>query len=190
MADAARNRRRTPAKVSSRSVSGSGNAVMRAARAAATKHQDGLPLIWCTRDQALKLYRAGVIERMTLVKTGVPSRYIRVLSTLMKLPVEKLYRTLGLVRPTVDRKMRMSRRLNPDESERVLGFARLIGQAQSLVEESGSVKRFDAAAWMSDWLDQPIPALGGKTPAEFMDTVDGRGLISDLLSQQQSGAYA
>jgi len=174
----------------SRTVGRSGKVVLPAARAPAAKPQEGLPPIWCKQDQALKLYRAGVIERMTLVKTGVPSRYIRVLSNVLKLPVEKLYRTLGLVRPTVDRKMRLSRRLNPDESERVLGFARLLGQAQSLVEESGSTKVFDAAGWMSAWLYQPLAALDGKSPAKFMDTVDGRALISDLLSQQQSGAYA
>jgi putative toxin-antitoxin system antitoxin component (TIGR02293 family) len=190
MPSVAKTRRRGSAKVLSRSMIGSSKAVLRSAGGAAAKPNEGLPLVWRTRDQALRLYRADVIERMTLVKTGVPSLYVRVLSSLMKLPVEKLYRTLGLVRATVDRKMRMSRRLNADESERVLGFARLIGQAQSLVNESGSQKRFDAAAWMSVWIDQPIPALGGKAPAEFMDTVDGRGLISNLLSQQQSGTYA
>jgi hypothetical protein len=35
-----------------------------------------------------------------------------------------------------------------------------------------------------------LPALDGKAPGELMDTVDGRALVSDLLAQQQSGAYA
>ena len=150
----------------------------------------GLPPIWCSRDWPMHLYRADVIRRMTVVKEGVPARYVRVLSASMHVSVEKLYRALGLVRPTVDRKMRMARPLNADESERVLGFARLIGQAQSEMEESGGSTTFDAAAWMAQWMYQPVPALGGKTPSEFMDTVDGRALIATLLAQQQSGVYA
>jgi putative toxin-antitoxin system antitoxin component (TIGR02293 family) len=108
----------------------------------------------------------------------------------MKMPMEKFYRTLGLARPTVDRKVRLSKLLNPDESERVVGIARLVGQAQSLVKESGRQEEFDAATWVSAWLDRPLPALGGKPPGEFMDTADGRMLVADLLSQEQSGAYA
>jgi putative toxin-antitoxin system antitoxin component (TIGR02293 family) len=107
----------------------------------------------------------------------------------MQIPIEKLYRTAGLARPTIDRKIRASQRLNPDESERVMGVARLVGQAQSLMQESGDTSDFDAGRWVGDWLQRPLPALGGNSPGELMDTVDGRALVSDLLSQQQSGAY-
>jgi putative toxin-antitoxin system antitoxin component (TIGR02293 family) len=157
---------------------------------APAKLRSGLPLVWCARDWPVHLYRAGVMERMMIVKEGVPARYVRVLSAFMHIPVEKLYRSLGLVRPTVDRKLRTARPLSADESERVLGFARLIGQAQSEVEESGNSAQFDAATWMAEWMDQSVPALGGRTPSEFMDTVDGRALIATLLAQQQAGVYA
>ena len=115
---------------------------------------------------------------------------MKVLSTRMHMPMERFYRTLGLARPTVDRKVRLAKRLNADESERVLGIARLVGQAQSLVKESGGPVKFDAATWVAAWLERPLPALGGKPPAAFMDTADGRTLVADLLAQEQSGAYA
>jgi putative toxin-antitoxin system antitoxin component (TIGR02293 family) len=153
-------------------------------------YERGLPAVWRVREQPVNLYRASVIDRMSLVEQGVPSRYLRVLATLMQIPVDRLYRTLGLVRPTVDRKMRLSRPLSANESERVLGLARLIGQAQSMVEESGRPGDFDAAKWIAKWLDQPLPALGGRIPAEFMVTADGRHCVADLLAQQQSGTYA
>jgi len=70
-----------------------------------------------------------------------------------------------------------------------MGIARLVGQAQNLVEQSGGAAYFDAGRWVGDWLQRPLPALDGKTPGELMDTVDGRALVSDLLAQQQSGAY-
>ena len=145
---------------------------------------------WTKSDQAERLYHTSVVDRVSLVKAGVPASYVKVLSARMDMPMERFYLTLGLARPTVDRKVRESKRLNPDESERVLGIARLVGQAQALVKESGGPQKFDAARWVSGWLERPLPALGGRSPAEFMDTADGRMLVADLLSQEQSGAYA
>lgn len=141
------------------------------------------------RDHALKLFRTSRFERVSIVKSGLPAEYVKVLSVSLRMPIERFYRTTGLLRPTVDRKIRSSGILNQDESERVMGIARLVGQAQSLVRDSGEGGDFDAGQWVGDWLERPLPALGGKLPREFMDTVDGREIVSDLLSQQQSGTY-
>jgi putative toxin-antitoxin system antitoxin component (TIGR02293 family) len=140
-------------------------------------------------DHALKLFRTSPYDRVKIVKSGLPAKYVKVLTLCMNMPIERFYRTTGLARPTVDRKIRASKILNQDESERVMGIARLVGQAQNLVQESGGMLDFNAARWVGDWLQQPLPALGGKCPGELMDTVDGRALVSDLLAQQQSGAY-
>ena len=35
-----------------------------------------------------------------------------------------------------------------------------------------------------------MPALGGERPVELMDTMEGQTLVSNLLAQMQSGAYA
>ncbi|WP_280174597.1 MbcA/ParS/Xre antitoxin family protein [Caballeronia concitans] len=43
---------------------------------------------------------------------------------------------------------------------------------------------------MHRWLHTPLPALGGKRPAEYMSTCEGRQLFSRLLAMAQSGAYA
>ena len=80
--------------------------------------------------------------------------------------------------------------LSQDESERALGITSLVGQVQKIVSESGSPDGFDAARWTADWLEEPNDALGGRAPGEFMDTSDGRALVSGLVAQMQSGAYA
>jgi putative toxin-antitoxin system antitoxin component (TIGR02293 family) len=145
---------------------------------------------WSNPDQALKLFQTSVIDRVNIVKVGVPALYVNVLTACMGMPKDKFYRTIGLMRPTVDRKVRASKLLNQDESERVLGIARLVGQAQSLIRDSGRSGTFNAARWVAGWLDRPLPALGGKRPGEYMDTADGRTLVADILAQQQSGTYA
>ncbi len=108
----------------------------------------------------------------------------------MGMSKELLLGSLGLSRATISRKERDETVLSKDESERVLGIASLIGKAQSMVEESGNPDGFDAARWVANWLSKPLPALGGATPASYMDTFEGQKLVSELLSMGQSGAYA
>jgi putative toxin-antitoxin system antitoxin component (TIGR02293 family) len=156
----------------------------------ASKSESKIGRAWSSHDQALKLFHTSVVGRVNIVKDGVPALYVTVLAACMGMPKDKFYRMIGLMRPTVDRKVRASKLLNQDESERVMGIARLVGQAQSLVQESGGSEGFDSARWVAAWLDRSLPALGGKRPGEFMDTADGRTLVADLLAQQQSSAYA
>jgi putative toxin-antitoxin system antitoxin component (TIGR02293 family) len=136
------------------------------------------------------LYPFDAIERVELVKEGVPAGLLVLIAEDMAIPKDRLYATIGLARATVNRKLREEAVLNQDESERVLGIARLVGQVDSMVRESGNPESFSAAKWVAKWLDRPQPALGGKRPAELMDTADGRGIVSDLIARMQSGAYA
>jgi putative toxin-antitoxin system antitoxin component (TIGR02293 family) len=140
--------------------------------------------------QLVELFRADPMDRVTLVKAGVPAADFVLLAANMHMAKERLASTLGLARATVDRKIRDNKMLSPDESSRVLGMASLVGQVQSLVVESGQPQDFDAGAWVSHWLEQPVPALGGRRPAELMDTPEGQGIVSRLVAQMQSGAYA
>ena len=136
------------------------------------------------------LYPFEAIERIELIREGVPARLLVLISEDMAIPKDRLYRTIGLARATVNRKLRGQQALSPDESERVLGIARLVGQVDAMVRESGNSEGFDAAKWVAAWLDRPQPALGGKRPADLMDTADGRGIVADLVARMQSGAYA
>ncbi|GAA3999382.1 hypothetical protein GCM10022279_23880 [Comamonas faecalis] len=138
----------------------------------------------------LDAFEAEQIVLIKTVKDGLPSSLVYQLAERMRVPKERLMSTLGLPRATIQRKVAQSTLLGPDESSRVLGMTRLIGQAQAMVRESGAAEGFDAAAWVAGWLEQSVPALGGHRPAEFMDTAEGQALVSQLLARAQSGAYA
>jgi uncharacterized protein (DUF2384 family) len=69
-------------------------------------------------------------------------------------------------------------------------MARLVGQLEAMVQDSGDPNGFDPTAWMARWLNDPLPALGGTRPIELMDTMEGQALVSTVLAQLQSGAYA
>lgn len=157
---------------------------------AATKHTKLWRELQNQPESFARIYKFEPSERVRLVKAGVPANFVAFISSSMDISKDLLYTTLGLARATVNRKVRENQRLSQDESERVLGIARLVGQAETMVKESGDPKGFDAAKWTAHWLEEPQPALGGKRPAELMDTAEGRGIVSDLLARMQSGAYA
>ena len=138
----------------------------------------------------LQLYRVDPQVRIAAIRQGIPSAMVAQLATTMGVSKELLLGSLGLSRATISRKERDASVLSKDESERVLGVASLIGKVQTMVEESGNPNGFDAARWVADWMSKPLPALGGATPASYMDTFEGQKLVIDLLSMSQSGAYA
>ena len=81
-------------------------------------------------------------------------------------------------------------RVKDGEADRDRAKGRLVRRVQAIVEESGNPEGFDAVQWTDAFLLRPMPALGGKTPNEFMDTEDGQALIENLISRMQSGGYA
>ena len=131
------------------------------------------------------------ISRVVAIRKGVSSAELVRTSRAMGLPKERIYRMLRLPASTSKRKLAQQASFPPEQSERILGLQRLIGQVEVMVAESGAGGQpFDAGAWIARWLDQPSPALGNKAPGEFLDTIAGQEIIATLLAQMQSGAYA
>ncbi len=138
----------------------------------------------------LSYYDTSNVDRIGIVKAGLPARLLTTLADDMHITRERLYRWLGIARATANRKVKADDVLSQDESERALGIARLVGLVERIVAESGEPANFDAARWTATWLERPNNALGGKAPGGFMDTADGRALVAGMVIQMQSGAYA
>jgi putative toxin-antitoxin system antitoxin component (TIGR02293 family) len=132
----------------------------------------------------------SAVDHIAVVKQGLPAQWLNTLAADMDVPRERLLGWLGIARTTANRRLREGELLSQDESERALGLAALIGQVHKIVLESGEPKGFDAPRWAAAFLAAPSAALGGRTPGEFMDTAAGRGIVTGLVAQMQSGAYA
>jgi putative toxin-antitoxin system antitoxin component (TIGR02293 family) len=154
--------------------------------------------IWVTKGRPVtikvsdyvSLFREDPLAQVGLVKQGVAPKVIDGLAAGMNVSRDKLLDTLGLKRETIRRRTLKDEALSTEESSRVLGISRLIGQVQAIVEASGNPEGFDAAAWVGTWLDRPLPALGGQRPAELMDTAEGQAVVANMILRSQSGAYA
>jgi putative toxin-antitoxin system antitoxin component (TIGR02293 family) len=153
-----------------------------------------VPAVAAKRQRArlsyLAVYRASPLERISMIKHGIRATEAKRIIAELAIRQGAALKALKLSPATVNKKAKKDQTLSPGESERVIGFARLVGQLQAVIQESGNPEGFDAIAWMSRWLNDPIPALGGARPIDLMDTMEGQGLVSTTLAQLQSGAYA
>ena len=138
----------------------------------------------------VQAFRADPMNRVRIIKQGISAKALEQMAMDMAIPMERLAVTLGLARATVNRKVRENKPLSAAEGSRVLGMASLIGQVQTMIEESGNPEGFNAAEWVARWMDRPLPALDGQRPAELMDTSDGQALVSNIVARMQSGAYS
>ena len=137
----------------------------------------------------LQWYEASLAERIDLVRRGVPASWLRHTEAATDLNRSALCELLGLKLSTVNRKLLKRSLLSPDESERLMGLQRLIGQVETVVRDCGDGSPFEAGRWLAYWLQRPNRALGGELPASVMDTAEGREQVGRLIGAQRSGSY-
>ena len=132
---------------------------------------------------------APLADRIRLLRQGVPANWLRQAEEATDLGRSTLCALLGLKLSTINRKLNQKLRLSPDESERLMGLQRLIGEVEAVVRDCGDGQGFAAGRWLASWLQRPNQALGGATPAAFLDTAEGREQLGRLIGAQRSGAY-
>lgn len=126
------------------------------------------------------------LASIAIVREGVPTRMLAVLAKDMQISRPQLLAWMDIPETAVKRK----NCLGACESEKILDLARLIGQIQKMVHESGEPQGFDAAMWLAHWLKGANPVLGGRAPGEYLDTAQGRAIVSQAIARMQSGAYS
>jgi uncharacterized protein (DUF2384 family) len=135
------------------------------------------------------LYSPEPMERVALVRHGLPGTIVSVFSSGMGVTKEWVYGALGVPRATATRKVSHRGQLGSAATERALCIAGLIQQVEGLTAQADA-PGFNASSWVARWLDRAHPALGSRPPADFLDTDDGRDIVTRLLGQMATGSYA
>lgn len=138
----------------------------------------------------LNLANAPRLEKVVQIRVGLDPKAVPLLAERLGLSQERVFEMLGLKRATVRRKVAQDEPLNSAESERVLGLVAMLGMAERFRPYTRDPEQFDAATWLAGWLEETNPALGGQRPGDLLDTVEGQGLVRQILEQLWSGAYA
>jgi putative toxin-antitoxin system antitoxin component (TIGR02293 family) len=138
--------------------------------------------------------RVSLANPMQLVeaeRNGVSSVFLKDLSKRMEMPTSRLYSIVGVPKATAEKKAAAGELLGGSGGRAALGVARLLGIARAIAENSTApeAKDFDSAKWLGQWLERSQPALGGRKPADLIDTPTGLEMVARLLGAIESGAY-
>lgn len=135
------------------------------------------------------MVNASPMDRVLAVKKGLNYRVLHLVANEMGTMANSLASSLGIGRATLARKKQERSLLGKEHSERLIGIASLIGQVQLIMKEQSDQPDFDAAKWFRKWSEEPVPALGGRKPEEFLDTMEGQRIVSNILSAMRAGTY-
>lgn len=124
---------------------------------------------------------AGTAEELRrLVRAGLPFSALEQVMARFGLGRQQVSEVLQLPERTLARRKR-ERRLQPDESDRLVRLARVAAQAE---ETLGSAER--AAVW----LRRSSRALGGEAPLDLLDTDLGAREVEAILGRLEHGVYS
>jgi uncharacterized protein (DUF2384 family) len=135
--------------------------------------------------------RASPAQMMSLERVGVEGRMIKAMAGELRLPVGSFYEMLGMPKATIEKKTAANQPIAGTYGHAALGMAKLLATASNIVANSTAkgAENFDVGKWLGEWITRPQAALGGKKPAEFLDTPTGADVVCRLLGAIESGAY-
>jgi putative toxin-antitoxin system antitoxin component (TIGR02293 family) len=137
-----------------------------------------------------KIRRATPMELVEIERIGVGGRLLKDMAKKMAIPSSRFFNMIGVPKATAEKKASTNEIIAGAGGQAAIGMVRLLGIAQSIVDSStADVRDFDVAKWLGQWIERPQPALGGKKPAELLDTPTGVEIVSRVLGAVESGAY-
>lgn len=133
---------------------------------------------------------ATPMEIVAIERQGVQGILIKDLAKRMDLATSRFFAILGVPKATAEKKAAAGELVSGSGGQAAIGMIRLLGIAQDIVENSKApeAKGFDAAKWLGRWIERPQPSLGGRKPADLVDTPTGVE-VARLLGSIESGAY-
>ena len=142
-------------------------------------------------DYAHRLARATPLQLVEIERQGVLGSFIKDLAKRMEIPSSRIFTMLGIPKATAEKKAAAGDRVQGRGGQAAIGMVRLLGIAQDIIANSTApeAKTFDAAKWLGQWIERPQPALGGRKPADLLDTPTGVDVVARLLGSIESGAY-
>jgi putative toxin-antitoxin system antitoxin component (TIGR02293 family) len=142
-------------------------------------------------DYVRQVARATPLQLVEIERQGVLGSFIKDLSKRMEIPSSRIFTILGVPKATAEKKAAAGEKVEGRGGQAAIGMVKLLGIAQEIVANStaSGAKRFDATKWLGHWIERPQPALGGRKPADLLDTPTGAEVVARLLGSIESGAY-
>lgn len=140
---------------------------------------------------AERVARATPMQAVEIERKGVSGRYLKDLAKHLGLPTTRVFSIIDVPRATAEKKAANDEPVTGHSGQAALALTKLVALANEIIAESTDpgANDFDAAKWLGTWIERPQPALGGRKPADLLDTPTGADVVTRLLGSVASGAY-
>lgn len=130
-------------------------------------------------------------QQVQLEKDGVECELLDTLATALALPKTELYPMIGIAKATAESRLRSGARVDGAPGFALISLVALLDDTQQLLADSThpAAQSFAAGPWLGRWLKTQQPALGGRSPSEYIATPTGQQIVRRLLGSIASGAY-
>ena len=122
------------------------------------------------------------MDRVKVIRHGLPYESIEVLSTRTNLPVKRMLHLFGVPQTTYNKKKKDKDLLSGRDSEIILVLTELL--------DFGVVVFNNEEEKFQRWLKKPNIALGGVTPISLFDSLTGIQEVSNSLNRLEYGNMA
>ena len=146
---------------------------------------------WQRHRYAVLLRGASPADRMQAERAGVDAGFLKRFAKRLGIDYTRMFEVVGVPKATAEKKVASNEAIAGAPGQAALGLVRLLGIADEIVAQSTAAEseNFDTAKWLGRWLEIPQPALGGRKPADVMDTPTGVAAVAQILGAIESGAY-
>jgi putative toxin-antitoxin system antitoxin component (TIGR02293 family) len=139
------------------------------------------PLRYRLRGRTLGISAANPAELIQQLERGFSFKTLQTFESRTGLALSRLAATIGIPERTLARR-KVSRRLTPDESERLLRISAIFEDAVDLFEG-------DVAAAVN-WLNTPRKVLGDRSPLAYARTETGAREVENLIGRLEHGIFS
>ena len=116
-----------------------------------------------------------------VVRDGIPARALKSFASTLNLNLSEIAEIVLIPRRTLERRMAENARLRTPEAERVVRLARVFSKAREVFEDGAEA---------SEWLTEPLDALGGESPLQAINTEHGAREVEQILGRIEQGVFA
>lgn len=122
------------------------------------------------------------IERVEIIRAGIPYGSIEVISKRLNRPVKSMLNLVGLPQTTYNKKKSDHALLDSRDSELVVLITELIDFGIEVFNQEN--EKFQR------WLKKPNLSLGGNSPESMLDTITGIDEVKFCLNRIEFGNFA
>ena len=142
-------------------------------------------------DVILTFVRGAPLERIDAERAGLAGALVKDLASRLGIANKRMFEVIGVPKATAEKKAASNAAITGAPGQAALGMVRLLSVANAIVANStaDAASDFDTAKWLGRWIEVPQPALGGRRPADVLDTPTGIETVAKLLGAIESGAY-